>query len=78
MHAGVQHGAQRRGEAGRNAGGAAGEAGEPHEQHGAHLVGVERLADADGAGQHGAVLEAAISSAGSRVSTAAPRPVVRP
>ncbi len=58
MHAGVQHVAQRRCEAGGKPGGAAGEAGEPDEQHGADLVARERLADADGPGRHGALLEA--------------------
>ena len=58
MHAGVQHVAQRRCEAGGNPGGAAGEAGEPDEQHGADLVARQRLADADGPGRDGALLEA--------------------
>ena len=58
MHAGVQHVAQGRCEAGGNPGGAAGEAGEPDEQHGPDLVARERLADADGPGRDGALLEA--------------------
>ena len=33
------------------------DAGEPDEQRGAHLLGVEEIADADGARHHGAALE---------------------
>ena len=57
MHALVQHVADGVGEGGRKAGGAAGDAGQPHEQRGAHFVGGEEVADADGARHHGLALE---------------------
>ena len=69
----------RLGELRREAGGAARDAGEPHEQRGAHLLGVEEIADADRARHHGAALELRdVVAARARVSTAAPSPVLSP
>ena len=66
------------GDVGREARGAVREAGQPNEQSGAHLVGVEEVADADGARHHRLALESRDLVGPSAVSTAAPSPVLRP